>query len=85
MATTKSQSKEKQQVRKIEGAIINGVKYNRETDFSRDDTANLIRKYKKYADYQDAIKEVLKRRIDKLQAKGTQNEELLMSIKEIIK
>ena len=85
MATKKSQSKNKQQVRKIEGAIINGVKYKRETDFSRDDTANLIRKYKKYAGYQDTIKEILKRRIGKLQAKETQNKELIKSIKEIVK
>jgi hypothetical protein len=73
-----------EKLKKIEGAIINGVKYNRETDFSRDDTKGLLRKFKKYADYQGKITEILKRRLVKLEEKGAQNEELIKSIKELL-
>lgn len=71
--------------KKVEGAIINGIKYHRETDFSRDDTLNLVRKYKKYADYQEKIKEILQRRLDKLVEKKVANEELIKSIKQLLK
>ena len=82
MATKKSES---QKVKKVEGAIIKGKRYNRETDFSRDDTQNLVRKYKKYADYQEKIEEILKRRLEKLKVKGAQNEELIKSINQLLK
>lgn len=72
-------------IKKVEGAIINGKKYHRETDFSRDDTLNLLRKYKKYADYQGEIKNILQRRLGKLVEKKATDEELIKSIKQLLK
>jgi len=85
MTTEKQKPIELQRVKKIEGAIINGVKYHRETDFARDDTANLIRKFKKYDEYQAKIKEILNRRLGKLEANKTENKDLIKSIKGILK
>lgn len=72
-------------IKKVEGAIINGKKYHRETDFSRDDTLNLLRKYKKYADYQEEIKKILQRRLGKLVDKKAADEELIKAIKQLLK
>ena len=45
---------------KIQGKIYKGKKYNRSTDFKRDDTKTLIRKASKKISEQKEIIEILK-------------------------
>lgn len=70
--------------KKVNGALINGKKYSRTTDFSRDTTATLISKKQKYDEYQNQIEIILKKRLNKLEKDMKSNKEIIDKIKEVL-
>ena len=70
--------------KKVNGALINGKKYSRATDFSRDTTATLISKKQKYDEYQNQIEMILKKRLNKLEKDMKNNKEIIDKIKEVL-
>lgn len=69
-------------MKKISGKIYNGKKYDRSTDFKRDDTKTLIRKANAKIKEQKEIIEILQARKERAEKAG--KKEVVKSINEFL-